>query len=188
MASPGGEVVLCVGISHEHFVQSTQRTRLQSRPFVRGINNTEAGCLCKQNSSGRPLTVEDDVERVRASFLHSPKKSTGTAVKEPSETTVWRFLLKRLLVINVYNHGEHYETPCILPSRRVFGNLLIQYFVTLFVWLLLLFHFLTRLVKWITTEDEAGTADGGTVVKVLRYKSEGRWFDYRLCHWNFSLT
>jgi hypothetical protein len=22
-----------------------------------------------------------------------------------------------------------------------------------------------------------GTADGGTVVKVLRYKSEGRWFD-----------
>ena len=30
--------------------------------------------------------------------------------------------------------------------------------------------------------------DGGTVVKVLRYKSEGRWFDSRRCHWNFSLT
>jgi len=29
---------------------------------------------------------------------------------------------------------------------------------------------------------------GGTVVKVLCYKSEGRWFDPRLCHWNFSLT
>jgi hypothetical protein len=26
------------------------------------------------------------------------------------------------------------------------------------------------------------------VVKVLRYKSEGRWFDSRWCHWNFSLT
>ena len=26
---------------------------------------------------------------------------------------------------------------------------------------------------------------GGTVVKVLRYKSEGRcWFDSRWCHWN----
>ena len=24
--------------------------------------------------------------------------------------------------------------------------------------------------------------------KVLRYKSEGRWFDPRWCHWNFSLT
>ena len=24
--------------------------------------------------------------------------------------------------------------------------------------------------------------------KVLRYKSEGRWFDSRWCHWNFSLT
>jgi hypothetical protein len=31
-------------------------------------------------------------------------------------------------------------------------------------------------------------ADGGTLVKVLCYKSEGRWFDFRLCHWNFSLT
>jgi hypothetical protein len=33
-----------------------------------------------------------------------------------------------------------------------------------------------------------GTADGGTVVKVLFYKSEGRWFDSRWCHWNFSLA
>jgi hypothetical protein len=33
-----------------------------------------------------------------------------------------------------------------------------------------------------------GAADGGTVVKVLCYKSEGRWFDSRWCHWNFSLT
>jgi hypothetical protein len=31
------------------------------------------------------------------------------------------------------------------------------------------------------------TADGGTVVKVLYYKSEGRWYDSRWCHWNFSL-
>ena len=29
---------------------------------------------------------------------------------------------------------------------------------------------------------------GGTVVNVLCYKSEGRWFDSRWCHWNFSLT
>jgi len=29
---------------------------------------------------------------------------------------------------------------------------------------------------------------GGTVVKVLRYKSDGRWFDPRWCHWNFPLT
>ena len=26
---------------------------------------------------------------------------------------------------------------------------------------------------------------GGTVVKVLCYKSEGHWFDPRWCHWNF---
>ena len=29
---------------------------------------------------------------------------------------------------------------------------------------------------------------GGTVVKALCYKSEGRWFNPRWCHWNFSLT
>ena len=29
---------------------------------------------------------------------------------------------------------------------------------------------------------------GGTVVKVLCYKSEGRWFDPSWCHWNISLT
>jgi hypothetical protein len=34
---------------------------------------------------------------------------------------------------------------------------------------------------------EAGDR-GGTVVKVLGYKSEGRWFDSRWCHGNFSLT
>jgi hypothetical protein len=45
---------------------------------------TETGCLCKWKSSGRPLTTEDDIERVRASFLHSPKKSMGTAAKELS--------------------------------------------------------------------------------------------------------
>ena len=28
----------------------------------------------------------------------------------------------------------------------------------------------------------------GTVVKVLCYKSEGRWLDLRWGHWNFSLT
>ena len=26
---------------------------------------------------------------------------------------------------------------------------------------------------------------GGTVVKVLCSKSEGRWFDLSWCHWNF---
>jgi hypothetical protein len=60
---------------------------------------TETGCLCKQKSSCRTLTAEDDIEWVRASFLHSPKKSMGTAVKELSmlKTTVWRVLHKRLV-------------------------------------------------------------------------------------------
>ena len=35
----------------------------------------------------------------------------------------------------------------------------------------------------VTWGDRASTA-----VKVLCYKLEGRWFDSRWCHWNFSLT
>jgi hypothetical protein len=60
---------------------------------------TETGCLCKQKSSGRPLTTEDDIERVQANFLHSPKKSTGNAAKElsMSKTTVRRVLHKCLI-------------------------------------------------------------------------------------------
>jgi hypothetical protein len=48
------------------------------------VHISAAGCLCKQKSSGRPLTAEDDVELVGASFLHSPKKSTGSADNELS--------------------------------------------------------------------------------------------------------
>ena len=36
-----------------------------------------------------------------------------------------------------------------------------------------------------TTSEEAR---GGVVVKALRYKPEGREFDSRWCHWNFSVT
>ena len=104
----GGEVVLCVGISQSKSVVTVQRAfrakyakdsrkektiRAWYKQFI------EIGFLCKQKSSGRPLTAQDDVERVGASFLHSPKKSTGTAAKElsMSKTTVWRVLYKRLV-------------------------------------------------------------------------------------------
>jgi uncharacterized protein YqhQ len=80
-----------------HFMKSTQRTRLQTRPFVRGINSLLKLGVCASRSC--PLTAESDVERVRASFLHSSKKSTGTAAKELSmlKTTVLRVLRKRLV-------------------------------------------------------------------------------------------
>ena len=42
--------------------------------------------------------------------------------------------------------------------------------------------------RWNYTSYMRSVDRGSTVVKVLRYKSEGRWFDSRWCHWNFSLT
>jgi hypothetical protein len=63
---------------------TTQNFFSPRKLFFIVVQFTETGCLCKQKSSGRPLNAEDDAERVRASFLHSPKKSTGTAAKELS--------------------------------------------------------------------------------------------------------
>jgi hypothetical protein len=37
---------------------------------------TESGCMYKQKSRGRPLTAEDDVEQVKASFLHTSNISS----------------------------------------------------------------------------------------------------------------
>ena len=53
-----------------HFVHSTQRTRPTDKTIRAWYKQfTETGCLCKQKSRGRPLTAEDKVERVRASFV-----------------------------------------------------------------------------------------------------------------------
>jgi hypothetical protein len=77
---------MCVGISHSKSVVTVQRAfraeYAKEPPTDKTIRAwykqfTETGCLCKQKSCGRPLTAEDDVERVRASFVHSPKKSTN---------------------------------------------------------------------------------------------------------------
>ena len=56
------------------------------------------------------------------------------------------------------------------------------------VWWLFNFYLKIRtLYNKITVRYENGDCVS-TVVKVLCYKSEGRWFDSRWCHWNFLLT
>jgi hypothetical protein len=44
------------------------------------------------------------------------------------------------------------------------------------------------LKQYVYQYPERSGARGGVVVKALRYKSAGRGFDSRWCHWNFSLT
>jgi hypothetical protein len=46
---------------------------------------------------------------------------------------------------------------------------------------------LRRVNLFIPVHDQAG-ARGGAVFEALRYKPEGRGFDSRWCHWNFSLA
>lgn len=58
----------------------------------------EDGCICKRKSTGRPRTSDENVERVRAAYERSPRKSTAKASHElnMSKTTVWRVLKNRL--------------------------------------------------------------------------------------------
>jgi hypothetical protein len=83
---------------------------------------TEIGYLCNQTSSGPPLSAEDYVEHVVASFLHSPNKSTGTAAKDISmlKIALWMFLHFGFLVINVCNHGEYYEQAFIYSYVSIY--------------------------------------------------------------------
>jgi len=79
---------------------------------------TETGCLSKQKSSGHPLIAEDDGERVQARFLHTPKKSTGTAANELSMSTrtVWRVLRKRLVFVitdNIMKRPVYCKIRCL---------------------------------------------------------------------------
>jgi len=86
MAAPG-EKLFCVLEYHTSksvvTVQRAFRAKHAKDPSTDKIIRawykqfTETGCLCKQKSSGGPLTAEDDVEMVRVSFLHSSKKSKG---------------------------------------------------------------------------------------------------------------
>jgi hypothetical protein len=77
-------------------IEGTTQNFFPRKLFFIAVHISAAGCLCKQKSGGRPLTAEDDFERVRASFLHSPKKSTVTAAKElsiPFDSIPLRYVL-----------------------------------------------------------------------------------------------
>jgi len=66
------------------------------------------------------------------------------------------------------------------PLRRLIERQALPLFI-------LQFGLLDEGAIYCTTYKRSGNR-GSTVVKALRYKSEGRWFDSRWCHWNFSLT
>ena len=68
-----------------------------------------------------------------------------------------------------------------IPDGSIF-NVLFKYCIAFnsicIIWVYYLFNFVTFIVGH-------GVAQ---LVEALRYKPEGRGFDSRWCHWNFSLT
>ena len=115
-----------------HFVQSTQRTRLQTRPFVCGIYNLlklgvcasrkhPCWSVCRKNLNFVSMCAVSPV--VHTSNISSCLKKLfhiSCCYRQFHEVRSFGFL-----VINVCNHGEHYETPCInywtaRPFRAVF--------------------------------------------------------------------
>jgi len=74
----------------------------------------------RAETNGRLLTAAGDVERVRASFVRSPKKSTGTVAKELSmpKTTVWRVLRKHLVFNPLKPNDPYRGRTAPLTSKR----------------------------------------------------------------------
>jgi hypothetical protein len=75
---------------HESVVSLQRAFRRQFRSDPPSANSNRrwyqqfqtTGCLCKRKSAGRPRVSEKSVERVRQSFLRSPKKSVRHASRE----------------------------------------------------------------------------------------------------------
>jgi len=78
--------------------------------------------------------------------------------------------------IFIFLHLPPWRWPREWPKRFGGHYLISLYHKTLF--------FCWSLIKIMYLIGDRGSA----VIKVLCYKSEGRWFDPRWCRWNFSLT
>ena len=85
----------------------------------------------------------------------------------------------------------------LLTVRRTFVFLLISFFFGLLCVEVIFLCFHLRIILFCVQPDWMNFSllhvsfcgdHGGTVVKVLCYKSEGRWLHSRWCHRNFSLT
>jgi hypothetical protein len=116
-----------------HFVQSTQRTRLQTRPFVHGTDH----CSSQEY---RCTHVDACMARTWISYRCVPchpwcTHRTSLVVKKnlfQFSCDCEQFHYGRsfgFLVINVCIHRKHYETPCIIlkmaERNRIWGCWLI---------------------------------------------------------------
>ena len=104
-----------------HFVQSTQRTRLQTRPFVRGRNSLlKLGvCASRKHPCWRVCGKNLNILSMCAvsPVVHTSNISSCNKKKKLLQFSCGcgQFHWGRsfsFLVINICNRVEHYETPC----------------------------------------------------------------------------
>jgi len=86
----------------------------------------------------------------------------------PNPTSFWATVLRAFFGHVIPNESFHVD--CV---HNVFVSVYSSYLVIPYIFMVMPCRLGDR---------------GSTVVKVLCYKSEGRWFDPSWCHWNFSLT
>ncbi|PSN50312.1 hypothetical protein C0J52_10130 [Blattella germanica] len=92
----------------------------------------DRGCICHQGKgrAGRPSVNEETIERVRDSFIRSPKKSVRRASQQLQipKSTVWKIARKRL-------QGELLQ-HCLfahIPAHTSLEHLVKQPFYTTFI-------------------------------------------------------
>jgi len=126
---------------------------------------------CLKYSNKRKMKIPEKISRVQWSFWCETNLIQASTIGSYflngctlwSRLFCWRF--ERLLIINI----ESLQFYRLLTSVTNKDH----------------WHFGLSLSSLFNITCGAKGRDcGSTVVKVLCYKSEGRWFDSRLCHWH----
>ena len=102
--------------------------------------------------------------------------------------TIWLMWFAFWITKATNTHSEYVILIAFSRQKRLLERTSVLPYITLRV--LLSVHFSSSVAsdfKLYSSFIHIGDR-GRTVVKALCYKSEGRWFDSRWCHWNFSLT
>ena len=152
------------------------RTKLQlpPEPLTRGLPLPDHRSLC-------PLSSTEFVEfpPPRTKFLGTPLTQLDPIL---SQMSLLHILMSQCCKMHLFYYTS---------SSYVIGVVHFSRFLHYNSRIVLLLHYSFICIKSMLLEwhnDSMTNGDrGGTVVKLLCYKSEGRWFDPSWCHWNFLL-
>jgi hypothetical protein len=147
---------------------------------------------CLTNGQGRSTTLTYEIWTMWETNPRTTPQKTSWLLMGPEQVTrpktlqsIWWWLIMMILC-HCFLKSDLLEVHLVLSNEALVTELWWYNPFNSHVFKML--SYCSKTSYHLAIKYGGGTADGGTVVKVLCYNSEGRWFDSRWCHWNFSLT